>query len=114
MKATKTLSYHTAAVVLAPDTANQVLVTAPGAAKQIWLHGVGLQVDTGAGTIALQDEDDTVLTGAMAFADNGGLHISPSGLETPIIKVATNKALEADTVTCSAAGWIAYAIVSEG
>ena len=114
MNAVKVRSYSTTRVVLAANTANQVLVAAPGAGKQIWVYGFGLQADTGAGVVTLQDEDDVALTGAMALADNGGIHIAPSGnFEMPIVKVPTNKALEADTVTCSAGGWIAYAIVDE-
>ena len=106
-------SYTTEDVTLAADTLNQQIVAAPGANKQIWVYGLILLADTDAGTVALQDEDDTPLTGAMALSDEGGFVMNPSGnFAMPWIKVATNKALEADTVTLSAAGSITYAIVS--
>jgi len=105
-------SYSQVSVSLAADTANQQILAAPGAGKQIWVFGGVILADTGAGTIAFQDEDDTALTGAMALSDEGGFSISPSGnFAMPIWKLPTNKALEADTVTCSAAGWLDYAIV---
>jgi len=105
-------SYSTAAVVLAASTDNQVLVTAPGANKQIWVYGLFVMADTAAGTITLQDEDDTALSGTMAISDEGGFVIPMSGsFAMPWIKVATNKALEADVGACSLGGIIAYAIV---
>lgn len=106
-------SYTHASVSLSANTANQQIVAAPGASKQIWVYGVTILADTGAGTIAFQDEDDTAITGAMALSDEGGFSAGVSGnFAMPIWKLATNKALEADTVTLSAAGWIDYAIVS--
>lgn len=106
-------SYTHAPVTLAANTANQQIIAAPGANKQVWVYAVAILADTGAGTIAFQDEDDTAITGAMALSDEGGFTMGPSGnFAMPIWKVATNKALEADTVTLSAAGWIDYAVVS--
>jgi hypothetical protein len=106
-------SYTDASVTLSANTANQVIVAAPGNSKQIWVYALVLLADTDAGTIALQDEDDAAISGAMAVSDEGGFALSPSGnFAMPLFKVPTNKALEADTVTCSAAGFISYAVVS--
>jgi len=107
------VSYSTAAVNLAASTADQSLVAAPGANKQIWVHGLFVMADTAAGTVTLQDEDDTALSGTMAVSDEGGWVLSLSGnFAMPWIKVATNKALEADTGACTVDGIIAYAIVN--
>lgn len=107
------ISYATAAVDLAASTSNQELVAAPGANKQIWVYGLFLMADTDAGTVVLQDEDDTALTGTIALSDEGGFVLEPSGhFLQPWIKVATNKALEADTGACTVDGLITYAIVS--
>lgn len=107
------LSYTSASITLSANTANQTVVAAQGANKQIWVYAILLVADTDAGTIALQDEDDTALTGAIAVSDEGGFAMQASGnFAMPLFKVATNKALEADTVTCSAAGIISYAVVS--
>lgn len=105
-------SYSTAVVNLAASSANQVLVAAPGASKQIWVYGLFMMADTAAGTVTLQDEDDTALSGTMAISDEGGFVLTPSGnFAQPWIKVATNKALEADTGACTLDGIITYAIV---
>lgn len=106
-------SYSSAVVDLAAATANQVLVAAPGANKQIWVYGLFIKADTGAGTITLQDEDDTALSGAMALADEGHISIQPSGnFAMPWVKCATNKALEADTGgTATLDGVLTYAVV---
>jgi hypothetical protein len=105
-------SYSTAAVNLAASTNDQELVAAPGANKQIWVHGLFMMADTAAGTVTLQDEDDTALSGTMAVSDEGGWVLPITGnFAMPWIKVATNKALEADTGACTIDGIIAYAIV---
>ena len=66
-----------------------------------------------AGTFTLQDENDTALTGIMTIAIAGGFQLAPSGnFQMPWIKVATNKALEIDTATCTADGVLTYAVVS--
>ena len=105
-------SYTTEDVNLAADGNNQVLVAAPGANKQIWVYGFMGTTNTD-GHLNLQDEDDTPLTGSIQLVESGGLVMNPSGnFAMPWIKVATNKALEADTVTCSFDGSITYAIVS--
>ncbi len=104
-------SYSTAAVNVAAG-ANSVLVAAPGEGKQIWVYGILLLADVD-GTFSLQDEDDLAITGVMPIAANGGFSVSPGGdLGMPWAKVATNKALEIDTVTCTADGIIQFAIVS--
>jgi hypothetical protein len=105
-------SYTSAAVSASANTANQSLVAAPGANKQIWVYGLILTADTAAGSFSLQDSDDTACSGVMAVAANGGFAINPSGnFSMPWFKVATNKALEIDTVTCGAKGIVSYAIV---
>lgn len=102
---------YTSASIASVTGANQSLIAAPGANKQIWVYGYHFMADV-AGTVALQDEDDTAHTGAMNVGATGGALASPSGnFSMPIIKVATNKALEADVVTATINGWIAYAIV---
>jgi hypothetical protein len=108
-------SLSSAAVNLAASTADQELVGAPGAGKQIWVYGLFMMANTAAGTITLQDEDDTALSGTMAVSDEGGFVLPPSGnFAMPWFKVATNKALEADTGACTCDGIITYAIVSVG
>jgi len=105
-------SYSTAVVNLAASTANQTLVSAGGANTQIWVYGLFMMADTAAGTVTLQDEDDTALSGTMAISDEGGWVLAPSGsFAMPWVKVATNKDLEADTGACTVDGIICYAIV---
>lgn len=105
-------SFSSAAVNLAASTANQVLVSsAPN--KQIWVYGLFMQADTAAGTVALQDEDDTPLSGVMAVSDERGWVLPISGnFAMPWIKLATDKDLEADTGACTVDGIITYALVS--
>lgn len=107
-------SYDSAVVNLAAGTADQELVGAPGADKQIWVYGLALAADTGGGTIVLQDEDDSALTGTISMADGDRFILPvPGDLGTPWIKVTTNKALEADTGSaCTVDGLITYAVVS--
>ncbi len=106
-------SFESAVVNLAASTANQELIAAPGADKQIWVYGLFMMANTAAGTVVLQDEDDTALTGTMAVSDEGGFVLPVSGhFAIPWFKVATNKALEADTGACTLDGVITYAIVS--
>ncbi len=106
-------SYTSDDFTAAANTADQALVAAPGANKQIWVYGMLCKAGTAAGSIAIQDEDNVVLSGVMSFADKDGFVIPISGnFAMPWFKVATNKALEMDTVTASAAGVITYAIVS--
>jgi hypothetical protein len=100
-------------VNLAASTADQEVVAAPGANKQIWVYGLSVVADVAAGTISIQDEDDTALSGIMAMPDEGRFVMPPSGnFSMPWIKVATNKALEIDTGACTVDGVITYAIVS--
>ena len=106
-------SYTSVKIDLAASSANQVLVAAPGVNKQIWVYGLFMMADTAAGTVVIQDEDDTALTGTMAVSDEGGWVLPISGnFAMPWIKVATNKALEADTGACTIDGLMTYAIVS--
>ncbi|MFH1484743.1 MAG: hypothetical protein ABIH46_01610 [Chloroflexota bacterium] len=105
-------SFTHAALSLAA-AANQQMIAAPGANKQIWVYGLFMMADTGAGTVALQDEDDTAITGSLAVSDEGGWVLPISGnFAMPWFKVATNKALEADMATCTIGGIVAYAVVS--
>jgi hypothetical protein len=107
-----TIDSYTQVAISAVTGANQSLVAAPGANKQIWVYGIAIS-NTTAGTVAFQDEDDTALTGAFAFADKGGMAIPPSGnFAMPLFKVATNKALEADVTTGTINGFLTRAIVS--
>ena len=106
-------SYNSAVVDLAASTADQELVAAPGANKQVWVYGLFMMADTASGTVTLQDEDDTPHSGTMALSDEGGWVLPLSGnFAMPWIKVATNKKLEADTGACTVDGIITYAIVS--
>lgn len=105
-------SYSTAVVNLAASTADQVLVSS-ATNKQIWVYGLFMMADTAAGTVTLQDEDNTPLSGTMAVSDEGGWVLPMSGnFAMPWIKCATNKDLEADTGACTIDGIITYAIVS--
>lgn len=104
-------SYTKVAINLAAG-ANQSLVSAPGANKQIWVYGIGFTVNV-AGTVSFQDEDDTAITGVMQIGATGGMTVAPSGnFAMPLWKLATNKALEVDVVTSELDGWLTYAIVS--
>ena len=105
------VSYTHAAFNLAAG-ADQSLVAAPGASKQIWVYGLGFTVNV-AGTVSFQDEDNTAITGIMQIGATGGMAVSPSGnFAMPIWKLATNKALEVDVVTSELDGFLDYAIVS--
>jgi len=105
-------SYSTTDINLAASTADQELVAAPGSNKQIWVYGLFMMADTAAGTVTLQDEDDSALSGTMAVSDEGGWVLPISGnFAMPWIKVSTDKALEADTGACTVDGVLAYAIV---
>jgi hypothetical protein len=107
-----TIDSYTQVAISAVTGANQSLIAAPGANKQIWVYGIAIS-NTTAGTVAFQDEDDTALTGAFAFADKGGMAIPPSGnFAMPLFKVATNKALEADVTTGTINGFITYGVAS--
>lgn len=104
-------SYGSVAVNLAANTANQLLVSS-AASKQIWVYGL-VGISNVAGSISLQDEDDTALSGVMPVGITGGFAINPSGnFAMPWLKLATDKDLEADTVTCEFDGILTYAIVS--
>ena len=106
-------SFTSKAVVLVAGTLNQSIVAAPGASKAIYIYGLSVHGATGAGTLTLQDEDDTALSGAIGLDANYNWTLPPaSNVAMPWIKVATNKALEADTGACSVDGILTYAIVS--
>jgi len=105
-------SYSTASISVSADTANQTLVSSGGANTQIWVYGIQFTVGTGDGSVSFQDEDDTAITGVMPFAQKSGMVNQPSGnFAMPIWKLATDKDLEVDTVTCDIKGSIQYAIV---
>jgi len=106
-------SYQSAVVDLAASTANQVMIAAPGANKQLWIYGLFMMADTAAGTILLEDSGGTARTGTMAVSDEGGWVWPLSGnFSMPWLKVPTNLALRADTGACTVDGLICYAIVS--
>lgn len=99
-------------VDLAASTADQALVATQGAGRQIWVLALFLMADTAAGTIVFQDEDDTALSGTIALSDEGGFVLPFSGnFNVPWMKVATNKALEADTGACTVDGIILWASI---
>lgn len=105
-----TFSSYSNAAISSVTGSNQQIIAAPGANKQIWVYGYQLCV-TATGTVAFQDEDDVAHTGAMTLST--GISVSPSGnFLMPIMKVATNKALEVDVVTATINGSIQYAIVN--
>lgn len=107
-----TIDSYTKVAISAVTGTNQQLIAAPGVNKQIWVYGIGFTCSV-AGTVAIQDEDETAITGVMSFAQYSGPLNPPSGnFAMPLWKVATNKALEADVTTATINGWIAYAIVS--
>ena len=104
-------SYTSVAINLAA-AADQSIIAAPGASKQIWVYGYHLMANV-AGTVAFQDEDNVAHTGIMQFGATGGAAIAPSGnFAMPLFKVATNKALELDIVTSEIDGIVQYAVVS--
>jgi len=106
-------SYTSVLISAAANTADQQLIAAPGSNKQLWVYSWGGSADTADGSIALQDEDNATHTGVMEVTRRGGFAIGASGnFAMPLFKVATNKKLEIDTVTCGFKGWISYAIVS--
>jgi len=108
-----TVDSYTCAVINAAAAADQVLVAAPGTGKQIWVYGLFMMADTGAGTVTLQDDADTALSGTMAVSDEGGWVLPISGnFAMPWVKCTTNKALEADCATCTIDGILCYGIVS--
>ena len=105
-------TFASVAINVAAGATNAVLVAAPGAGKQIWVYGLSYTVNV-AGTVSIQDSDDTALSGVMPHAANGGRVVAASGnIHMPLYKVATNKALEMDTVTCEADGELTYAIAT--
>jgi len=105
-------SFSSVAVNLAASTADQVLVAAPGENKQIWVYGLFMMADTAAGTVTLQDDADTALSGTMAVSDEGGWVLPMSGnFAMPWVVVPTNKALECDTGAATIGGILTYGIV---
>lgn len=104
-----TFDSYTSAAISSVTGANQQIIAAPGAGKQIWVYGYQITV-TASGTMAFQDSDDTALSGAMTLTS--GIAMAPSNFSMPLFKVATNKALEVDVVTATINGTIQYAIVT--
>jgi hypothetical protein len=112
--AAPTVDSYTGKVISAVTGANQVLVAAPGANKQIWVYGYSFTCDTDATTVAFQDQDDAAHDSyTEGFAQYGGITRQPSGnFSMPLFKVATNKALEVDVATGTIGGSLQYAIIS--
>jgi len=105
-------SFQSAVVNLAASTANQVMIAAPGANKQLWIYGLFMMADTAAGTVLLEDSGGTAITGTMAVSDEGGWVWPMSGnFSMPWIKVPTNLALRADTGACTVDGLVTYVSV---
>lgn len=107
-------SFTSKAIVLAAGTLNQSIIAAPGAGKAIYVYALSVHGATGAGTLTLQDEDDTALSGAIALDAGYNYELTPAAnMAMPWIKVATNKALEGDTAgLCTVGGVITYAVVT--
>ena len=105
--------FTSAPVNLAAATANQELIAAPGANRQIWVYGFAGTANE-AGSVSIQDEDDVAHTGVMPVGATGGGFVLPlaSNKDMPWFKVATNKALECDTLTCEFDGIITYRTVT--
>lgn len=112
--AAPTVDSYTGLVISAVTGANQSLVAAPGASKQIWVYGYSFTVDTDDTIVAFQDEDDAGhVNYSEGFKAGGGVVKNPSGnFAMPAFKVATNKALEADVSVGTIGGELTYAIVS--
>lgn len=90
--------------------ANQVIVSAPGAGKQIWVVGYHLTVSA-SGTVAWEDSGGTSFTGPMPITT--GIVLTPNGDKpVPLYKCATNTALQVDVVTATIYGNVQYIIVS--
>ncbi len=106
------ITYQSAVVNLAAATDNQELVAAPASGFQIKVYGLHIS-SAGAGSIELQDEDNTLLTGIIPVGANGGFIWQIAPAAAPWITVADNKALDAKTVGGSATmdGVIVFAVV---
>ena len=106
-----TIDSYQSYTITAKTGADQVIVSS-AANKQIWVYGFGFTGSI-AGTVAFQDEDNTVHTGPMNIDIKGGMVVAPSGnFAMPIFKLATDKDLELDIVTTTIDGWVCAAIVS--
>ncbi len=103
-------SYATASISAAAATANQSIVSTPGANKRILVMEWYGTPDTGDGSISWQDEDDTALSGVMDVSQRLMYGAKSENFAIPVMVVATNKALEMDTLTCGFKGTIGYAI----
>ncbi len=101
-----------AVISAAANTANQPIIAAQGANTQIWVLSWYGTADTGDGSISWQDEDGTAKTGVMPVAEKGMYGAVAPSVFRPLMKLATNKALELDTVTCGFKGAIEYVVVS--
>ena len=111
-----TVDSYTTIDINAVTGANQVLVAAPGADKQIWVYGYDFTVDTAETTVVFQDEDDDgsgMPSYTEGFPVNSGVAKNPTGnFAMPQFKVATNKALEVDVTTGTIGGSMQYGIIS--
>jgi hypothetical protein len=106
-------SYNSAVIDLAASTANQSIIAAPGANKQLWIYSLQFTFDTAAGTVVFHDSTPTAKSGTMAFSDEGGISVPSSGnFAMPAMKCATNTAFQADTGAGTVDGWITYAVIS--
>ena len=98
---------------LAASVAGQVIIPAPGSGQQLWIYGVLALADaTAAGTVQLKASDGTNITGPLSLGAGGFVLPVTPNVALPWFKVATNKALEADTGACTVDGVIVYATVS--
>lgn len=106
-----TIDSFGSAVINGVTGANQTIVAAPGANKQIWVIGYHITVSA-AGTVNWEDGDGTSFTGAMPLS--AGIALMPTSAENPVplYKCATNTALRVDVVTATIYGNVQYVIVS--
>lgn len=102
---------YTNIVINISNGANNQIVSAPGANKQIWVYGI-FGTMSAQGTFSLQDEDDTAISGVIPFAQYSGPAMSVTGnFNMPYFKVSTNKALEIDLSGADFDGWLQYGII---
>ncbi len=105
-------SYTVAQINASAATANQEVIATPGANKQIhvmlWLGSA----DTADGSISWQDDADAPQSAVMETLQGLIVGAKSDNASFPVMKLATNKALEIDTVTCGFKGTIGYNIVN--
>lgn len=92
----------------------QDLVAAPGAALKIYVVSIVFTVDTTATLVKFTEgTGPTDLTGAMEFADQGGLVVLSGASDYPVLQTNTANAKLSISATVGAAkGWIRYFVAA--